>query len=530
MSTPYEISGQSYVGENLKRGSDRIFHSFNSASASNTPWEFFEANEALVDEACLLAKEAFKSLQQTSDQKRALFLRAIADEIEAWGDNLLAVFCMESSLPLSRARVERARTCHQLRSMADWIVTSKHAEAVIETSNNGDRPDLRKMMVPIGPIVVFGASNFPLAYSTAGGDTASALAAGCPVIVKSHPMHAATGEMVASSIIRAARATGMPNGVFSNLNASCYEVGKALVLHEAIAGVGFTGSLGGGRALFDLAASRSKPIPVFAEMGSTNPVVFFEGALNDEAVRQMWVEKMADSMSAGVGQFCTNPGLIFAVDSESLTAFIYALSERLNSVHAGNMLHPDIFKKFNQGVTDFTAQPSVVEHTNAFSGTNFSASSRVLEVSGSVFCDNPNLHHEVFGPMSLVVRCADVEQLEEVVASLGGQLTGAVMGTTSDFETHKDVVEALKQRVGRLIYNGVPTGVEVNSAMQHGGPYPASTDARFTAVGVQSIKRWQRPISFQNCPQHLLPEVLRNENPNGVMRLVNGEFSSRHIE
>lgn len=526
----YGITGQSYVGENLKRGADRVFHSFNSASGVSNPWSFFEADNDLVDEACTLAKEAFKTFQQTSYEARAIFLRAIADEMEALGDDLLEVFCLESSLTMSRARVERARTLHQLRSMADWIESANHCEAIIETSQGGIRPDLRKMMVPIGPIVVFGASNFPLAYSTAGGDTASALAAGCPVIVKSHPMHAATGELVARSIIRAARATGMPNGVFSNLNASGYEVGKALVLHDTVEGVGFTGSLGGGRALFNLAAGRLRPIPVFAEMGSTNPVVFFDGALNDDAIRNEWVEKMAASMAAGVGQFCTNPGLIFAVDSDSLTAFVHALSEQLNSVQAGDMLHPDIFNKFNQGVTDFVGQPGVIEHTKGSQTGGFAASSRILVVSGSDFCNNPNLHHEVFGPMSLVVRCADVEQLEEVVASLGGQLTGAVMGTISDFETHKDVVEALKQRVGRLIYNGVPTGVEVNSAMQHGGPYPASTDARFTAVGVQSIKRWQRPISFQNCPQHLLPEVLRNENPNGVMRLVNGEFSSRHIE
>jgi NADP-dependent aldehyde dehydrogenase len=526
----YGITGQSYVGENLKRGSDRVFHSFNSASGVSNPWSFFEADNDLVVEACTLAKEAFKTFQQTSYEARAIFLRAIADEIDALGDDLLEVFCLESSLTMSRARVERARTLQQLRSMADWIESANHCEAIIETSQGGIRPDLRKMMVPIGPIVVFGASNFPLAYSTAGGDTASALAAGCPVIVKSHPMHAGTGELVARSIIRAARATGMPNGVFSNLNASGYEVGKALVLHEAIAGVGFTGSLGGGRALFDLAASRPKPIPVFAEMGSANPVVFFEGALNDEDVRQMWVEKMADSMSAGVGQFCTNPGLIFAVDSESLTAFIHALSERLNSVHAGNMLHPDIFNKFNQGVTDFVGQPGVIEHTKGSQVGGFAASSRILEVSGSDFRDNPNLHHEVFGPLSLVVRCADVEQLEAVLASLGGQLTSAVMGAVSDFKEHTAIIELLKARVGRLIYNGVPTGVEVNAAMQHGGPYPATTDQRFTAVGVMSIKRWLRPVSFQNCPDELLPEVLQNHNHFGVLRLVNGEFTLNHLD
>ncbi|MBI1268515.1 MAG: aldehyde dehydrogenase family protein [Cryomorphaceae bacterium] len=530
MADRYGITGQSYVGENLKRGSDRIFHSFNSASASNTPWEFFEANTDLVDEACALAKEAFKSFQSTTFNARAAFLRAIADEMEGLGDDLLQVFCLESSLTMARARVERARTLHQLRSFAGWIETGNHCEAIIETSQGGMRPDIRKMMVPTGPIVVFGASNFPLAYSTAGGDTASAMAAGCPVIVKSHPMHAATGELVASSIIRAARATGMPNGVFSNLTASSYEVGEALVLHDAIAGVGFTGSLRGGRALYDLAARRPRPIPVFAEMGSTNPVVFFDGALKDEAIRSEWVVKMTESTSAGVGQFCTNPGLIIAVHSEALTAFVQALSERLNGVQAGDMLHPDIYHKFNQGATDFVYQPGVVELTSGVKTNGFAASSRILEVSGSDFQNNPNLHHEVFGPLSLVVRCADVEQLEAVVASLGGQLTGSLIGVENDFISHSRTIELLKSRVGRLIFNGVPTGVEVNAAMQHGGPYPATTDQRYTAVGVMSIKRWLRPIAFQNCPDDLLPEVLRNENPKGVMRLVNGEFSSRHIE
>ena len=374
----------------------------------------------------------------------------------------------------------------------------------------------------------FGASNFPLAYSTAGGDTASALASGCPVVVKSHPMHAGTGELVASAIVRAARETGMPNGVFSNLNSSGIEVGKQLVKQPKIKGVGFTGSIAGGRALFDIAAQREEPIPVFAEMGSVNPVVFLPEALRLKG--KQWGEIYAGSITLGTGQFCTNPGLLFGIKGDALDAFIHTLSEEIIKIEPSCMLHPNIISKYNdyrQAVLNEENTTVTAAYTHDVELNH--ANQTIAKVSGETFINNPRLHQEVFGPFSMIVECENEQELVKAISGLEGQLTGTILGMENEMDAYGPVVTSLENRVGRLIFNGVPTGVEVCPSMQHGGPYPASTDSRFGAVGIDAIQRWVRPISYQNWPNHLLPEALKNENPLGIQRLVNNKKTNTPI-
>jgi len=379
------------------------------------------------------------------------------------------------------------------------------------------------MLIPLGPIVVFGASNFPLAYSTAGGDTAAAFAAGCPVIVKSHPMHAGTGELVASAIVKAAIATGMPNGVFSNLNSSGIAVGVDLVKHPKVKAVGFTGSIKGGRALLDLAAKREEPIPVFAEMGSVNPVIILPEALHKNG--KNLAKTYAGSITLGTGQFCTNPGLLLGIKSAELTAFIQNLGKEILQIQPSVMLHPTIIGSYEANKDNTIAQSNieVVAQYNDEVQPNF-AQQVITTVEGQTFLDNSTLHQEVFGPFSMVVQCKDSRQLEEIISQLEGQLTGTIIAKNDEIVSHSKIIEALQNRVGRIIYNGVPTGVEVSPSMVHGGPYPSSTDSRFTAVGINSIKRWVRPFSFQDWPNSLLPDELKDENPLGISRHEDGVY------
>jgi NADP-dependent aldehyde dehydrogenase len=390
------------------------------------------------------------------------------------------------------------------------------------------KPDLRKMLVPLGPVVVFGASNFPLAYSTAGGDTAAAFASGCPVIVKSHPMHAGTGELVSSAIIKAAQKTGMPNGVFSNLNSSGIEVGSQLVKHSGVKAVGFTGSIRGGRALYDLAAQREEPIPVFAEMGSVNPVVMLPKALKNRG--EDLAKTYASSITLGTGQFCTNPGLLLGIKNENLSNFIQNVSDEIVKIEPSVMLHPNIIGAYEKNKQKAISQPDlrVVVDYDLDVKSNY-ARQTITTVEGKTFLENPTLHQEVFGPYSIVVQCENAKQLETIISKLEGQLTGTLIADDDEASQYPEVISALQNRVGRIIYNGVPTGVEVCASMTHGGPYPSSTDSRFTAVGIHSIKRWVRPFSYQDWPNALLPNELKNENPLGISRLVNNKQTTDKI-
>ena len=520
-------TGKNYIGNSLSAKGAITFKTFNPILNIENELTFYEASNDELEEAVNLASIAFKEFRKTTGKQKALFLNTIADEILALDDLLIETYCSETGLPAGRAKGERGRTIGQLRNFANLVAEGSWVEASIDTADPertpAPKPDLRKMLIPLGPIVVFGASNFPLAYSTAGGDTAAAFAAGCPVIVKSHPMHAGTGELVASAIVKATIATGMPNGVFSNLNSSGIAVGVDLVKHPKVKAVGFTGSIKGGRALLDLAAKREEPIPVFAEMGSVNPVVILPEALHKNG--KNLAKTYAGSITLGTGQFCTNPGLLLGIKSAELTAFIQNLGKEILQIQPSVMLHPTIIGAYEANKDNTIAQNNieVVAQYNDEVQPNF-AQQVITTVEGQTFLDNSSLHQEVFGPFSMVVQCKDTRQLEEIISQLEGQLTGTIIAENDEIVSHSKIIEALQNRVGRIIYNGVPTGVEVSPSMVHGGPYPSSTDSRFTAVGINSIKRWVRPFSFQDWPNSLLPDELKDENPLGISRHEDGVY------
>ena len=521
------ISGENFIGYSRSAADGKTFKTFNPQLNLENPHLFNEASSEEIQKACELAWKAFTIFRTTDGKKKAQFLNAIADEIMNLDDELIETYMSETGLPEGRAKGERGRTVFQLRSFADLVEEGSWVEASIDTAIPDrtpiPKPDLRKMLIPLGPVVVFGASNFPLAYSTAGGDTAAAFAAGCPVIVKSHPMHAGTGELVASAISKAARDTGMPDGVFSNLNSSGIEVGVELVKNPKVKAVGFTGSIRGGRALFDLAASREEPIPVFAEMGSINPVVILPYAVTEKGSEL--AETYAKSITLGTGQFCTNPGLILGIKGDALTSFSNTLAEALVKIEPSCMLHPNIHSAYDSNKEVAISQQGVntLADFDSDAQANY-ARQAVVAVEGDTFLNNTKLHQEVFGPFSMVVECESKEQLEKIIQGLEGQLTGTLISGSDDLNNYEGVIAALKNRVGRLIYNGVPTGVEVCPSMLHGGPYPSSTDSRFTAVGIHSIKRWVRPMSYQNWPQEQLPDELKDSNPLNITRLVNGNI------
>lgn len=483
-----------------------------------------------VDAAVQEAHMAFLSYKNFSGKKRAEFLRTIADEIEALGDELVKTAMGETALPEARIIGERGRTTGHCRMFADYIEEGSWVEARVDTAlpdrMPAPKPDIRKKLVALGPVVVFGAANFPLAYSTAGGDTASALAAGCPVIVKAHPAHAKTSELVAGAIKKAMTKTGMPKGVFQHLHGASFEVGQALVKHPHTKAVGFTGSFVGGKALFDLANQRPVPIPVFAEMSSINPVILLPESLNKN--NQKTAETLAASMTLGVGQFCTNPGLVLAVDNEGLNQFIKHLSSKISEALPAEMLHPGIAANYVKKMAEALAQKGVKLEVQAAAeskvGDKNQGRPTVASTSAAEFLKNPALAEEVFGPFTLIIRCKDINELNSVVNHLHGQLTSSLIGEESEVAKHSNLINILVEKAGRLIVNGVPTGVEVCPSQNHGGPFPATTDSRFTAVGTDALKRFARPVSFQNFPDALLPDELKEANPLKVWRIYNGEW------
>jgi alpha-ketoglutaric semialdehyde dehydrogenase len=485
-----------------------------------------------IDVVMQKAWKAFYIYRKLSLKTRADFMRSIAAELEAAGDELIQIAMTETSLPEARLRNERGRTIFQLNQYADACEQGLWLEARIDTAvpdKNPPKPDIRKMMVPLGPVVVFGASNFPFAYSTAGGDTACALAAGCPVIVKGHPAHAQTSQITANAILRAAMKCNMPDGVFAHVHGAGFEVGKALVEHPHTKAVGFTGSYLGGKQLFDWANQRKEPIPVFAEMGSVNPVFLLPEKLKQSAAEV--AKQYAGSITLGVGQFCTNPGLLIGIEGEELQTFINTLGEDIKKIAPGTMLHPGIYKGYVERRANALSQENV--ETIAVSDTEAQlnqGSPTIASASGEAFLNNPVLHQEVFGPYSLVIRCKDATEMTEVVNHLEGQLTATIMATDNDIKYNDNLVEAIKNICGRFIMNGVPTGVEVCLSMHHGGPFPATTDSRFTSVGADGIKRFARPLSFQNWKDEFLPDELKNTNPLGIWRVVNNALSKDSLK
>jgi 2,5-dioxopentanoate dehydrogenase len=428
----------------------------------------------------------------------------------------------ETALPRPRLAGEVARTCGQLRLFSTVIEDGSWADARIDRAipdrKPTPRPDIRSMLVPIGPVAVFGASNFPLAFSVAGGDTASALAAGNPVIVKAHPAHPGTSEIVATVITEAVAQAGMPAGVFSMLYDDGFVIGQELVKHPAIEAVAFTGSQRGGRALMDIAARRERPIPCFCEMGSLNPVFVLPGALAEDP--QSKAKGLYGSFTLGAGQFCTKPGIVFVPETEGADAFRQELCALTTASSGFTMLTAAIADAYHRGLAERAALP--ILRTNA-AGTSSAQSSAVLfEADLCTLEANTLLNEEIFGPSTLLVNWSDREELLTAAEELDGHLTATLLGTEADLAANRDLVAILEQKVGRLIFNGYPTGVEVSHAMVHGGPYPATSDNRYTSVGSRAILRFVRPRCYQNFPQHALPEALRDENPLGISRLVDG--------
>lgn len=526
------MHGKNRVGYELSAKGTASLSSFNPATNEIRSDQFIAATAEDIEEAMLKATNAFEQYRSTTPEQRAQFLEAIADEILALDNELIHAAMEESALPEGRIVGERGRTMGQLKLFAQLLREGSWVEATIDTAQPYreplPKPDVRKMLRPLGPVVVFTASNFPLAFSTAGGDTASALAAGCPVVVKAHNSHLHTNELVSDAISRAAEKTGMPDGVYSSLAADGFELGSTLVKHPKTKAVAFTGSLGGGMALYKMAIEREEPIPVFAEMGSINPVFFLPDKLNAEA--EQLAKTYAGSITLGVGQFCTNPGLLIGLESDALDLFCETISAEISEMQPAVMLNEGIAQNFKKNKETSLAQGGVdLISSNQAETPRNGASPAVARVSADLFLTNPNLQHEVFGPYSIVVTCKDQSQMEEVIDHLSGQLTITFMGNDGDFQSFEPQIQKAEKRTGRLIYNGVPTGVEVCASMQHGGPYPAATDSRFTSVGTDAIKRFGRPVAYQNAPQQLLPDELKNDNPLGVWRNIDGEWSNKGI-
>ncbi len=519
---------QNIIGyERSARGKETL-QAVNPAKGIPLEGAFVVATEEEVDLALQKARRAFPAYRNTLPAERARFLRAIAEELEAITDGLVERVMGETALPEGRVRGELGRTTFQLRLFAALVEEGSYVEAVID---HGDphrqslpKPDVRRRFIALGPVVVFTASNFPLAFSTAGGDTASALAAGCPVIVKAHESHPGTNALAAECIRRAAEACGLPDGVFSSLNGKGHAVGQWLVRHPAMAAVAFTGSFQGGKALYDLAQRRPQPIPVFAEMGSTNPVLLLPGAL--EARAEDIAGKLAQSINLGAGQFCTNPGLQFALEGAATERYLNALCRALSEQSPATMLNRGIYENYCRAARQAAqaAGVQVLEGAVGESSQKLEGQPLVATASGEAFLANPALHEEVFGPFSLVVLCSDEEQLRRAYAAAPGQLTTTFWAESSDRELLRSLLPLAEEKAGRILLNGVPTGVEVCHAMQHGGPFPATTDPRFTSVGTGAVRRFLRPVAYQNFPEDLLPEELREDNPRRIWRLVDGQW------
>lgn len=524
------MNGRNLIGNEYAEASTSTFKAINPLTGVTLEGDFFPAQQKDVDKALDLAASAFAVYKNSDKNLRAGFLRAIAQEIMALGDTLIERACAESGLPLGRIQGERGRTIGQLNMFADLLEEGSWVEAILDSAlpdrQPAARPDIRRMLVALGPVVVFGASNFPLAFSVAGGDTASALAAGCPVVVKAHAAHPGTSALVAGAIQKAVLATGMPEGVFSMVFDSGYEIGALLVKHPKTKAVTFTGSFKGGMALHKLAAERAEPIPVFAEMGSINPVLLLPEALETRA--EQIAEQYAASITMGAGQFCTNPGLLLGIASPGLTRFTTALAEKAAAISSATMLTPGICENFNDLSSAMLRQQGmelVVKSDMTAAGAENQALVTIATVSAKTFLANPKLKEEVFGPWSLLVVAENVAELEQILDYAGGQLTLSVMAGDTELGTYKTLLDKAEDISGRILLNGVPTGVEVCAAMQHGGPFPATNDSRFTSVGTTAIRRFVRPLSWQNWDKKLLPLALQDGNPLNIWRLVDNQMT-----
>lgn len=520
------LQGTSLIGSARGSQSGAAFHGVNPATGEQLQPAYFSASTEELDRATTLAEHAFPAYRKLAGRERGKFLRRIADGLQAITDIAVQRAHQETALPVPRLQGEVVRTANQLRLFAEVVEEGSWVMARIDTPDPDRRPlpkpDIRSMLLPLGPVAVFGASNFPLAFSVAGGDTASALAAGNPVIVKAHPAHPGTSELVANVIRKSIEGCGLPEGVFSLLFDAGIQVGQKLVQHPLIKAVGFTGSLAVGRALMDLAAARPDPIPCYTEMSSTNPVFILPGALSQH-------EKIAADLTAsytlGAGQFCTKPGLVFLPTQPEASTLIEELRKRAAGLPAFTMLTAGIASQYQRGL----AQRREADHAQTIAAPSkdptapaATTTAALFETSAEQLLNDPSLSEEIFGPTTLLVHSSNREQVLEAARALGGHLTATIFGTEEDLAANQDLIGILERKVGRVIFNGYPTGVEVCHAMVHGGPYPATSDGRSTSVGSQAIYRFARPVCYQNLPQSALPDELKNENPLGILRMVNG--------
>lgn len=518
------LTGESFIGWTRVAGGGTPFQAFDPAASQPLPTVFRSVDRVAVDRAAGLAELAFPIFSRLPAPARGDLLRAIALALKARAEPLATLAARETGLGVARLLGEIARTAIQLRTYATALEQGLGLDARID---HGDaerqptpRPDLRSMLRPLGPVAVFGSSNFPFAYSVAGGDTASALIAGCPVVVKAHPAHPGTSESTAALVVDAVRSLGLPEGVFSMLFDAGTEIGAALVVHPAIKAVGFTGSLAGGRALMDLAAARPEPIPVFAEMGSVNPVFILPEALATRG--HAIAEGLHASLTLGAGQFCTNPGLHILPSTPATELFIASLGALVGGTPSEPMLTPRICMNYRNGVERLRGAAGVRLIAHATERASQHGAAHLFATGAATFLGNRLLSEEIFGPVTLAIVCDDAAPMLEVAQFLHGQLTASVHGTDEDFRMHASLVSQLERRAGRLVFNGFPTGIEINHSIVHGGPYPAASDGRSTSVGTRAALRFMRPVCYQNAPESLLPDELKESNPLGIPRLVDG--------
>ncbi|MBU3891339.1 aldehyde dehydrogenase (NADP(+)) [Serratia rubidaea] len=519
------LSGKQFIGGRRVASGTAELVSLRADNGQPTGYRFHQASRHEAACAALAAQSAFIAYAQTSSQQRASFLDAIADQLDALDDDFFTVVQQETALPPARLQGERARTSGQMRLFAELLRRGDVIGARIDSAQPErtplPRPDLRQYRTAIGPVAVFGASNFPLAFSTAGGDTAAALAAGCPVVFKAHGGHMATAELIAQAIERAVAQQQMPAGVFNMIFGD--RIGADLVQHPAIQAVGFTGSLRGGRALFDLAQQRPQPIPVFAEMSSINPVIVLPQALAQRG-RQI-AQQLAASVTLGCGQFCTKPGLILGVRSPALEQFITALSQQIEAAEPQTMLNTATLHHYHQGLNELEQHPGIAHLAGRRDAPAHQACAQLYQAEGRLLLTaDARLQEEVFGPVAIVAALDDEQQLQQALNALQGQLTATLLADDADLTAAAPLLACLTHKAGRVLFNGYPTGVEVCDAMVHGGPYPATSDARGTSVGTLAIERFMRPVCLQNAPPSLLPPALQDENPLNLLRLVNGVY------
>jgi 2,5-dioxopentanoate dehydrogenase len=527
-----KLSGRSIVGFQAGAGSSEVVHAVNPTNGEKLEPGFAAATSAEVERAAQLAHDAFLPYSQTSGRERAAFLRKIAANIEENSAEIIERAEQETALPKARLQGETSRTCGQLRLFAQLVEEGSWVGARLDRPDPDrkplPKPDLRSMLRPIGPVVVFGASNFPLAFSVAGGDTASALAAGNPVIVKAHSAHPGTGELVGQAVSKAVRDSNLPEGTFSLLFGGGNQIGAALMKHPLVKAGGFTGSRKAGRILMDICAARPEPIPFYAEMSSTNPVFILPGALRERG--DAIAAGLHASFTLGAGQFCTKPGMVFLPEGSEASAFVGNLQRAVDDSAPFHLLTGAIRSSYNAGLASHKGKSGVkVVAEKSPADKSFGVGAALFETDAQSFMKDPQLSEEIFGPATLLVKHSKRDEVLKAARELEGHLTATIHGTEQDLRDFSDLIAILEEKVGRLVFNSFPTGVEVSHAMVHGGPYPSTADGRSTSVGTQAIFRFVRPVCYQGFPDSVLPDSLKDGNPLGIWRMVDGDMTKELV-